>query len=426
MQRANLTPFPHVIVVFCLSMAMLASTNQEARWATYKLPANNVPWELSVQGLKGRPWISANVRACAFTPDSQAVAFLYWKGQLISERPWKKVYTSHLAVWNFKTGKVEEKLNWDYASTDRGDSWPFQPRYVKYTQDERYLVIFDETVFRVLDAKTYREVRQVPYKEPQEIFQNDGWRTEDLSLTPDGSRAAVAISSTIGGNGGFIRVYDLGSGQIVREWRLHDGVRYVTGVALSPDGGRVAVSSLPIQQSSEPETFIPAGVDNVRVMDVETGETLAAVNTNYVAGPVLFGPANTLLTGSINNDRKGYSLDTIKVWDARTGKLLREIANPRAGVHYRLDLSEDGKLLLGYTGTEKPVENFVNVESQQFQIWDFASGRLIATSPRILPVEHVVFPPEIEISPDGKFVLVSWGNDSIPPYAPVVYEIPQR
>jgi WD40 repeat protein len=161
-------------------------------------------------------------------------------------------------------------------------------------------------------------------------------------------------------------------------------------------------------------------------MDVNSGQTVAGVNTKYVAGPVLFGPNDTLLTGSINSDRKGYSLDTIKVWDARTGRLLREIANPHEGVHYRLGLSLDGSLLLGYTGTEKPVENFVNIDSQQFGIWEFASGKLKATSPKILPVKDVNFPPRMELSPDGRFVIVWWGEDFVKPNYPLVYEMPQH
>jgi WD40 repeat protein len=426
MQKLNLILFAYLIPIFCLSVAMSANSNQEAGWATYKLQVNNVPWEMSVQGLDGRSRISANVRACGFTPDGQAVAFIYWKSHLLSEKPWKKVYSSYLAVWDFKTGKTEEKLKWDYTSNEKGDSWPTRLRYIQYTRGGKYLIYLGATTMRVLDGKTYAELKEIPYDAPKEkvAFEGDIWQTVGFSLTPDGSRAAVAISSSAGANGGFVRVYDLGSGQIVREWRLHDGVRYVTGVALSSDGSRVAVSSLPIGRSSEPEAFIPTGVDNVRVIDVKTGEMLTGVNTNYVAGPVLFGPNDTLLTGSINDDYRGYGLDTIKVWDARTGKLLREITNPHAGVHYRLDLSADGKLLLGYTGTEKPVENFVNVDSQQFKIWDFASGKLIATSPKIFPVENVTLPPEIQISPDGRFVLVSWGSDYIPPNAPVVYEIP--
>jgi WD40 repeat protein len=148
---------------------------------------------------------------------------------------------------------------------------------------------------------------------------------------------------------------------------------------------------------------------------------LTGVNTKYLAGPVLFGPNDTLLTGSINDDRSGYALDTIKVWDARTGKLLREITNLRAGVHYRLALSPDGKLLLGYTGTEKPVENFVTVDTQQFQIWDFASGQALATSPEFGPDKDEI--PRIQLSPDGKFVLVWWGNGFAKPF---VYAVPKH
>jgi WD40 repeat protein len=231
----------------------------------------------------------------------------------------------------------------------------------------------------------------------------------------------VAISSLIGDNGGFVRVYDLRTGQIVREWRLHGEVFYVTGVALSPDGGRVAASWLPFVPSSDPEAFIPSGVNNVRIMDVKTGEALLGVSTKYAAGPVLFGPNDTLLTASINDDRKGYSLDSIKIWDARTGNLLREIVNPHAGVHYHLDLSPDGKLLLGYTGTEKPVENAVIIDTQRFQIWDFASGRVVATSPKIQPIK--IEQPQIQLSPDERFVVVWWDDGEA---KPIVYEIPQH
>ncbi|MFZ3215138.1 MAG: hypothetical protein WA192_03675 [Candidatus Acidiferrales bacterium] len=310
-------------------------------------------------------------------------------------------------------------MKWEYTSTDQGDSWPIQPRSIEYTENGSRLITFDETGFRVFDARTYAELNRISYQEPKEKFPDDGWGIEGISISADGSRAALAISSTGGANGGFVRVYDLGTKQIIQEWRLHAGVRYVMGVALSPDGNRVAVSSLPVGRSSSPEAFVPAGVENVRVMDVKSGDKLTGANTKYLAGPVLFGPNDTLLTGSINDDRSGYALDTIKVWDARTGKLLREITNPRAGVHYRLDLSPDGKLLLGYTGTEKPVENFVTVDTQQFQIWDFASGQALATSPEFGPNKDEI--PRIQLSPDGKFVLVWWGNGFAKPF---VYAVP--
>lgn len=402
-RKRNLILLAHLLAVLCLLGAMPVSAKQKLDWKTYRLSIENV-------------------HACAFAPDRHSVALLYWKDHLLSEKPWKDVYTTHLAVWDFKTGKVEEKLKWDYTSNDQRDPWPSQPRYMEYTADGRYLVILDAAAIRVLDATTYAEVKKIAYEPPKEPVPFKGiiWATVNLSLTPDGSRAAVTISSSGGAGGGFVRVYDLRTGQIVREWKLRDGVFSVSSAALSPDGTRVAVTWLPSEPSSDPEAFIPPGTDNVRVMDVKTGETLAGMNTKYFAGPVLFGPNDTLLTASINDDRKGYALDTVKIWDARTGKLLREITNPRAGVHYRLDLSPDGKLLLGYTGTEKPVENFVTVDSQQFRIWDFASGQAVATSPEFGPNKDEI--PRAQLSPGGKFVVVWWGDGFA---KPVVYEIPQ-
>ncbi|MGA9041532.1 MAG: hypothetical protein WB421_13430 [Terriglobales bacterium] len=382
--------------------AIPTTAKQRDDWKTYRLNVENI-------------------HACAFTPDSQGVAFLYWKDHLLSQKPWKDVYTSHLAVWHFDTGKIEEKLNWDYTSNDQGNPWPAESRYIAYTRDGRYLVIIDPGTIRVLDAGTWTEIKKIAYDPPKEPVPFKGviWATVGLSVASDGSRAAVAISSSGGAGGGFVRVYDLHSGEIIQEWRLHAGVFSVSTAALSPDGQQVAMSWLPSEPSSDPEAFIPSGTDNIRVMDVKAGETLVGMNTKYFAGPVLFGPNETLLTGSMNDDRAGYKYDTVKIWDARTGKLLREITNPRAGVHYRLDLSPDGRLLLGYTGTEKPVENFVTVDTQQFQIWDFASGRALATSPEFGPNKDEI--PRIQLSPDGKFVLVWWGNGFAKPF---VYAVP--
>lgn len=406
MRKPNFILLAHLLTAFCFLGVMPLNAKQKADWKTYHLDVENV-------------------HGCAFASDSRHIAFTYWTTHEFSETPWRITEMAHLALWDFETGKVEEKLKWSSPPLRQGEGWPAEPISVQYTADGRYLIILEDAAIRVLNANTYAEVKQITVEPPKEKIPDDAWAIvkyfgSGFSLARDGSRAAVAISSSIGANGGLVRVYDLKTGQTVREWRLHDGVRYLTGVALSPDGERVAVSSLPIERSSDPEAFIPQGTDNVRVMDVRTGDTVVGVNTRYVAGPVLWGPDDMLLTGSINDDRKGYSLDTIKVWDARTGKLLREITDPRTGVHYRLDLSPDGKLLLGYTGTEKPVENFVNIDSQQFQIWDFASGKVVAASPKILPIENG--PPQFQLSPNGKAVVVWWGDGFA---KPVVYEIPQ-
>lgn len=402
MRRQKLIYSAYLLTVSCLVMAMPAKSKPE--WQTYRLNVKNV-------------------YACAFTPNDQAVAFVHLTDLVLSDNPWKAVYTAHLGVWDFTTGNIEEKFKWNYTDQGKHDPWSVDPRYLKFTTDGHRLILFDSNEISVFEVPSYKLETQVPFSRPSEKTSLRGmqWNIVGFSATPNGSRVAVAVSDPGNAGGGFVRVYDLPSGKVVREWPLSGEVKGVAGIALSPDGDRVAVSWLPSEGSSDPEAFIPSGTDNVRVMDVKTGETLAGLNTKYFAGPVLFGPNDTLLTGSTNDDRTGYKYDSIKVWDARTGKLLREIIDPRTGVHYRLDLSPDGKLLLGYTGTEKPVENFVNIDSQQFQIWDFASGKVVASSPKILPANTIGPPPEMRISASGKFVLVWWGNGFAKPF---VYAVP--
>lgn len=407
-KRENLTRLTHLLAVSCLWAAMPASAKENADWKTYRFDTKDT-------------------FACAFIPDSRYVAVLY-KSFRSTEQKFVRVYSIHLAAWDFKAGKVEEKRRWDSTLDIREEQSPLRPRYIEYTTDGRHLVILDAGVIRVLDAATYADVKSIAFEEPKGFEDPKGldvvYHTgSGFSLTPDGSRAAVAFSSSAG-EGGVVRVYDLRNGEIVREWRLRDGVLHVAGVALSPDGKRIAVSTLPVTWSTAPEAFT---TDNVRVMDVSSGETLVGVNTKYLAGSVLFGPEDTLLTASIAFNRT----DPVKIWDARTGKLLREIANPGAGVHYRLDLSADGELLLGFTGTEKTKENFVVFDSQRFAIWDFATGRKVAASPNFPPTDRVrmyglelggeqpVIAAQLQLSPDKRFVVAWWHLRN----KPLVYEI---
>jgi len=403
-QTRNLVSWAYIVAAFCFLMAIPMTAKQTDEWQKY---------ELNVE----------SVHAGAFTPDGMGVAFLYWDSHLISEKPWNVVYTSHLALWDFRTGKTEEKSKWDYTSNSGHDPWPTNPRYIRFTVNGRRLILFDADGIRIFDVPSYKPEDRIAFDYPSEqtSLRGIGWNIVGLSVTPDGSRVAVALSDPGNVAGGFVRVYELSSGKVAREWKLSGEVKAIASIALSPDGQRVAVSWLPSEPSSDPEAFIPSGTDNIRVMDVKTGETLTGMSTKYFAGPVLFGPNDTVLTGSMNDDRTGYKYDTIKIWDGRTGKLLREITNARVGVHYRLSLSPDGKLLLGYTGTEKPVENFVTVDTQQFQIWDFASGQALATSPEFGPNKDEI--PQIQLSPDGKFVLVWWGNGFAKPF---VYAVPQH
>lgn len=372
-----------------------------------------------------------DVKACAFTPDGSEVAFVYltrYPPGLAKSANELYTYTIHLALWDFGTGGILEKRQWKYAEKNPQDPWAAEPIYITFVAGGRRLIYFDVEAIRIFDIPSFKLEKQVPFSWPPgtKYFGTIPWNIAGFSVGADGTKAAVGMASSPARPGGIVRLYDLSTGDVIREWKVGAEAMDVYGVALSADGSKAAVSWTPLSPSSDPERFIPADTGNVRVMDVATGRVITTVSTNYYAGPVLFGPNDTLLTSSINPDHRGYKYDSVKVWDARTGKLLREITNPSVGVHYRLNLSPDGKLLLGYIGAEKARENFVDINSERFEIWDFATGKTVAVSPEIPPLYKTAphfgdFPPRLQLSSNGRYVLLSWGG-----YAePVVYEIPQ-
>jgi DNA-binding beta-propeller fold protein YncE len=209
-----------------------------------------------------------NVYACAFTPDSHQVALYYWTSRLLSDKPWKAVYTSHVSVWSFETGKIEDKFKSQYTDTGSHDPWATDPRYMQFTADGRRLVLFNSNEIDVFDVPSYKLQSQIPVNRPSEnladgdmwgIVGNANYFGPGFALASDGSRVAVAFSDSADAEGGFVRVYELPSGRVVREWRLGGKVKVIAGIALSPDGQRVAVSWQPSAGSSDPEAFIPSG-----------------------------------------------------------------------------------------------------------------------------------------------------------------------
>lgn len=193
------------------------------------------------------------------------------------------------------------------------------------------------------------------------------------------------------------------------------------GLAWSLDGRKLAMTWSP----TIPGDPRPRGVRNLLVLDADSSETIMGIDTGDVAGPVAFGANYTILTAALNPDADTAKKDTIKIWDAATGKLLREIPNPPTGVHDRLECSADGTIVLGYIHLFKynKSSHDNDVIYQKFRLWDVSMGQVISTSPEILPVNLYGDPPNFKLSLRGDLVLVWRSSNSAPP--PVVYELQQ-
>ncbi len=292
--------------------------------------------------------------------------------------------------------------------------------HVRYTADGQVLLIYDGELLHVLKASTLDEITRIDLGLPSRPREAE---VVDLAASRPPHRLVAVLVSRGGGRGGNLRVYSLQTGELRRSWEFDRGYPEFGGrVAWSPDGKRLGVTLLPVL----PGQRLPKEEKNLEVLDAESGKPLARLNTGYLVGPVAFTADNRLLTATTN---MAWTLPSgthaIRIWDATTGRLVREISSAPNGVRSSLEISADGRRLVGYVGRERnedfqrDPESTLGIFEQQFRLWELPSGRAVATSPPIQP--NPPKRPQLRLSAKGDLVLVYW---RFPDKPILVYEVP--
>jgi len=142
-----------------------------------------------------------------------------------------------------------------------------------------------------------------------------------IALSPNGETVAS------GNRGGMVKLWNIETRKVIARWTGH--TEDVWSVCWSGDGGRVVSGSYD---------------GTARIWDVESGETvLGPITTGHQpTDAVAFSPdASILATG-------GSEQDGIKIWDARTGKLLSTLEQD-SEVWSLVWTSDQKKLLAGHS-----------------------------------------------------------------------------
>jgi WD40 repeat protein len=156
----------------------------------------------------------------------------------------------------------------------------------------------------------------------------DEWQEEGdemgvitMALSPNGKTLAS------GSHVGTVRVWDIETGKVIAKWEVHN--EWVELVCWSPDGERVA-------------SGFSDGI--VWVWDVKSGEPIKGLNpikTRFQSlKAVSYSPEATMIATG------GYKEHGIKIWDAKTGKLLSTIEDDWA-VWCLTWTSDEKKLIAG-------------------------------------------------------------------------------
>ncbi len=189
-----------------------------------------------------------------------------------------------------------------------------------------------------------------------------------VALSADG-RLALA-----GGRAQRIIVWDAKSGDVLR--RL-EGVGWVRSLALSPDGRRALSGSFD---------------GRVLLWDVESAEQLRRFRADGFVYGVAFSPDGRRAAAAVDIGEEAENMEPIHVWDLETGKQIHCIDAHRyaaSGVVF----SPDGRHILsgGHHWT--------------MRLWDAETGKELHRSPK-----HPHWVRSVAFSPDGRFALSAGGS----------------
>ena len=230
---------------------------------------------------------------------------------------------------------------------------------VAYSPDGARLLAGGRDLLKLIDAGTGQVLHS---------FAGHSGDVTTVAFSADGKRVLAGIgfdgkpdAST---DQGKIKVWDVASGRLLRTLRGHG--KGVGAAVFTPDGSRIISGGT---YDVAPDAAI--GYGKLRFWNAETGALIRAIDAHHEAvNAVAVSPDGTRVATGSDLDPISfgllYQIETIRLWDAASGKLIHTFGGPTTPVH-ALAFSPDGARLL--SGSD---DNLV-------RLWDASGGKLIRT-----------------------------------------------
>ena len=195
-------------------------------------------------------------------------------------------------------------------------------------------------------------------------------------FSPDGRRIAVTLAPA--DDSRVLIILDAATGDLLATLALPDGVKRVPGVAFSPDGAQLIVSTSPAEK--------------ITFYDLASGkpERVLWAHTGLYATNLAYRPDGKQITAIVFDPAGNGQHAQLYVWDAESGDLLQQLpADAQYGVNISV-FSADGSRLVQSTLSA----------GKQLTVYDTATWKSVST------IRPAVGAAELAaISPDGKYVV---------------------
>jgi hypothetical protein len=333
------------------------------------------------------------VWAAEMSPDEKVMA------AIIVRLPRGVVTATQIQLWDIRTDTLIRSRDFPIPAANahqliRGMS-------VRYTSDGQLLILHtDGKSLHVLRANDLEELRTLQFPSGGEITA--------LELSPTEHQIAVRRS-------GDVSVFDLDSGEAVRNWSVHEYPRFDWATLLYIDpqmagaglAWRADGSALAISIADNPPCNRGGGT--IYVFELESAAPAKNFRVPLLASSIAFGAGNRLYVAT--NTCGGYfthwAMD-LPLFDSASGKEVGRIPADKVGVRGYIAISANRLALVARADREKTTfegfEDTLKVEDTQWQVWDLAAEKLALALPA---TEHRSVREYPKLSSSGRFIYIS-------------------